>query len=233
MIISILTYQSGRKKQCQVSHMSSSVCHEQLFNVLIQRVVCTFLEYAFTHPKYVIPACSIVFKSAPDKVSSYPTNIYVSSSVQLVYVGLWFIVLWVGCLGCSSSESTTSITRLYSSFIRGSKSYFTQSLLYFATGETPIPTSRGFLGELIKVAAKVITGQIDLLSAHTKLGHYGIRKTQILFKRGNQGGNKSTSILKHICPQTFICKVSLYRSFMLCKTWHATSNICRLFGGCA
>ena len=55
--------------------------------------------------------------------------------------------------------------------------YTKGSILPFARGTKTVRSPTGFVGGLIRAAANLTTGQLELRNAHDKLGHYDIRKT--------------------------------------------------------
>ena len=91
--------------------------------------------------------------------------------------------------------------------------YARGSILPFARGSKPTPTSKGFVGTLVQAVANITTVQTELLQDHFRLGHYDIRKTQNIFKRDEHGN----SALNCICPQISTCKVPMCRACMFGK----------------
>ena len=83
--------------------------------------------------------------------------------------------------------------------------YTRGSILPFAVGTKIVRSPKGLVGESIRVAVNLITGQIELQNTNNKLGYYNIRKKPSLFR----GGNQSAPVLNHICPQAITCKVPL------------------------
>ena len=78
--------------------------------------------------------------------------------------------------------------------------YTRGSILPFARGTKTVQSPKGFIGELIRVASNMSSGQVELRNTHDKLGHYDIRKTQSLFT----GSPQRASVLNPICPQAAI-----------------------------